>query len=708
MNTDLATLRLIDDHAAFVRLPAAAQADILVMLGWVERIDAAVHRRKGSIVQAAAAALGVSPGAVHRYLRWYRQEGWRGLIDKRLRGTGAKGLPEPFKAWIRQLHLQHQRATTGREVQRAALERLSRWRRTGDPDLAIPGYASPPANGPKGHPPGWSEDTILRLRPEAYALATARQGAKVASNFLPSILKTRCGTQFGQVVFFDDQDYDIKVVAPGLSRKSLRPQGFNCLDYLSGCFMQHHIRLRWWDLAAEQYRTLTQQEFTWFVVSYLQRHGYRALEGTTLVFEHGTATGYNNRELSTTQGHHSFDAALAAVSGDKISVHRSGLFNQPAFAGMLFRPQSSGNPNFKAPLESMFNLVRNRMAALPGATGLDRDHKPAEQYGQDRYISQLVKVWERLDERHRDLMSFPLMTPQQFGTAAGAVYDAINSREDHDLEGWERCGFVAPQIRFTPDDRSPWLSQADLARLPDAAQAAAMALAELPGHVRPMKLSPAAVARHHAGELTRLPDHAIPLLIPVQWARPATVKSDRTIALHDQMLGSDPLQYLARFETRDGFHTLHAGTQVLAYLNPFDPERLAICREDGSYIGTLTRMTRATWHDHEAIVDQLKERAALKADLDTAVRPHLSSLIEQRGEMKRVNDRLAAGKPVHPDDVREARRQAGFKGLETAAKNRLDRETDAIDWDNYQPELCDAPADLYAGLADETPLDPSL
>ena len=67
----------------------------------------------------------------------------------------------------------------------------------------------------------------------------------------------------------------------------------------------------------------------------------------------------------------------------------------------------------------MFNLVRNRMAALPGATGLNRDLKPAESYGHDHYTGQMLKIWDRLDERHRRLIRFPMMTAEEFGEVAG-------------------------------------------------------------------------------------------------------------------------------------------------------------------------------------------------------------------------------------------------------------------------------------------------
>ena len=679
------TLQRIESLEDFARCPVKTQKAVILKINWIIEIEQAARGKRGEVIKRAARELGVSVPTVNRFVSAFLKEGWVGLIDQR--GKNVRTLPPEFKAFVKALHLQCQRATTGREVHRQLVERWTRWRQTGESKFAIPGYDTPPPAEATGYPLGWSEDNICRMRPDSYALTVARQGAKSAAGYLPSILKTRVGTRFGQVVFFDDQDYDLKIAPRGMGQRAIRPQGFNCLDYLSGAFMDYAIRLRWWDQAADQYRTLTQQDFTWFVISYLLKHGYRTdSAGTTLVFEHGTATGFNNKSLLTSGGFSSFDEALAAVSYGCIRVERSGLFNQPAFAGMLLRPMSSGNPNFKAPLESLFNLVRNRMAALPGATGRNRDLKPAEQAGQDHYTGQLLKLWERLDERHRELIRFPVLTAEQFGEVAARVYEAINARTDHVLQGWEECGLVTAQTRFTPDERSPWLSQSEVANLPEAARVALLSNMEKPGHVRTARLSPAEVARQCAGELTKLPDHAVPLLIPTAWARPATVKDNRTVSIKDQMMGPEAFQYVARFEDANGARVLKPGTKLLAYLNPFMPSRLVVCSEDGAYLGTLHQMTRAGFSDHDAIVDQLKARAAMKADMDTAVRPHLAGLIEERAEMKRVNDRLATGKPVLPDENAEARSEAGKQGQRTAAANRLQSHGKAVDWDNWKPE----------------------
>jgi hypothetical protein len=664
----LAALGVIGNLEEFSRLAEPVRDGLLDRLRWIHRIEG--ESRKGEAVTQAALALDLSEAQIHRIRRDYKAGGWQSLLDNR--GQRGSQLPEACQEFVRTLHFQHQRSTTGREVHRTIIERWQMWKRTGDAKYAIPGYETPPPAGPKGYPAGWSEDSVMRLRPDKYALTTVRQGAKAAYKYLPSILKTRVGLRFGEVVFADDNQFDLKVMPCGTGQRALRPEGFAFLDYLSGCFLTHVERLRWWDKKGDQYRTLNAADFTWALIAHLQRNGFRKDEtGTTFVLEHGTACGFANAKLATPGGFHSLDEALSAVSGGCIKVDRSGLFNKPAFAGMLFCPQSSGNPNYKGPLESMWSMVRTRMASLPGPTGRNRDLKPAEQYGLDKYIEKLLKLWERMDDRHRAAMIRPVLTPEEFGAAAAAAYAVINARTDHALEGWEKLGFTAPQLRFMPNESSAWLTRHQVEALPASAQAYLQSVAATPGHMRPAKLSPADVARQFAGELTKLPDHCIPLLVPTAWARPATVRANRTIAIQDQLLGSEAFQYVARFEDRDGARVLLPGTKVLCYLNPYDCERLIVCREDGGFLGTLRQQGRAGFMDKDAILDQMKGRAELKADMDTAVWPHLQGQMEERAEMKRVNDRLANGEPVLPDEVAAARAVAARAGVRTRKANEI-------------------------------------
>jgi hypothetical protein len=75
--------------------------------------------------------------------------------------------------------------------------------------------------------------------------------------------------------------------------------------------------------------------------------------------------------------------------------------------------------------------------------------------------------------------------------------------------------------------------------------------------------------------------------------------------------------------------------------------------------------------DTEAIVSQLKGRAELKADLDTGIRPYMQPLMDERAEMRRVNDRLANGEPVLPDEVAAARAVAARAGVRTRKANEI-------------------------------------
>jgi len=59
--------------------------------------------------------------------------------------------------------------------------------------------------------------------------------------------------------------------------------------------------------------------------------------------------------------------------------------------------------------------------------------------------------------------------------------------------------FAVPQLRFAPDSRTAWLSLAKVEALPNAGRAALLALTEIPWHIRPAKLTPAAVAGRTPG-----------------------------------------------------------------------------------------------------------------------------------------------------------------------------------------------------------------
>jgi hypothetical protein len=632
-------------------LKSEHQREVIQWLEAIKELENAPRGSIGRVMNSICVRLNVTPGTVYRKIEAFAESGINGLINKAK--CPESGQPAAFKAWVESLHLRNQRDSSGQAVQRIVIDQWSLWRRSGDPQYALPGYTTPPPATAKGYPAGFSIKSILRLRPCAHNLRLTRQGSKAASAFLPSILKTRVGLRFGQVIFFDDQDYDQKIVAPGLSQKAMRPQGFNALDYLSGSFIDYVIRSRYLDADTETVKSLNQRDFVWFVIHVLTTVGYRNDDdGSVFVFEHGTASGYSNDKLETANGISKFDEALAFVTGGKLRVERSGLFNQPAFAGMLFRPQSSGNFRFKSPIESMFNLVRNESSMLLGQIGLNaRSHGPEESYGLDLYTSQLLKAYQALSPDRQEMMRWPIHTLAQFGQLYANIYETINARTDHALEGWEACGHVVPLIRLAPCDDAPWMTPAQLAKLPARTQELALSLLEAPGYTKPHRLSPRQVADIHRGELTKLPKSAVPLLIPRQWAREVAVKSDRTISIQDQLAGPEPFSYICRIITQHGAEMLRPGLKLLARFNPADPSELCISDEHDRYIGHLTATSRVHFLDHDTMLARLGERSAIKADLEAPVRAAMATTMETRMEMKAHNDRLITGAPVTESEI---------------------------------------------------------
>ncbi|WP_193214962.1 helix-turn-helix domain-containing protein [Luteolibacter marinus] len=719
-STSIASLRHIDDHAAFARLPQSVQSDVLVKLGWMIRLENAGHGAKGGIVEAAADALDVSATAINRYLRRFRKRGWKGLIDKRSRGVGAKGLPVRFQEHVRGLYDTHSRTDDGAEVHKTLVADWHLWRATQDPQHAIPGYAVPPKPDPKTRlPHGWSLENIRRLCPPEYQRSRGKQGNKAASKHLPSVLTTRIGSAFLARICFDDQQYD-NMLADGVLALSgiteaSRPVGFNAIDFATAFHFPHHLRLLYKDTEEDRKKTLTSEEFTWVVVNLLLTEGYRTDDlGTELIFEWKTANAWANKQFSTLNGFSRFEDAVKAVTQGKCWVSRSGKFDKPMFADMYFRPQVSGNFKFKTWIESAFRLVRTMMQALPGPTGRHFELAPEELHGiQKRERQLLTAIADHLSPRHAAMIRHQLLSFQEFAELVSAVYRAINARTDHHLEGWPQLGYTRQIWRSRPES-DLWFERHEL---PEDEIERSMILRRLNANpdelTRELYLSPeqAAAMGRRDPAIRKFQHEWIPLVIPREWSKTVTVGKDHCVTLPNPLWPTTKEQYVARLKTRTGHETLQAGTKLVCYPNPINPDELAVCHPDGGFLGVLHRVVRAAAHDTAAKLAQLEVRAQVERDLSTPLHLRLGGIAEQRTERERHNQRILDGKPVLPEEIAQARHEAGVKGRKTAAENRNKQRGETRDWDAWTPPTSDDFADaddLLGSLPDETPLPDSL
>jgi hypothetical protein len=460
--------------------------------------------------------------------------------------------------------------------------------------------------------------------------------------FRRKVYTTRRGLAVGQFYLFDDLEYDKKVNFPG-NRIATKPLGLCGLDLFSACFIALGFKPTLIDIEGAK-KKLRERDMLWLVAHTLCSKGFRTDDrGTTLIVEHGTAAiraDFEQRILSATAG--------------KVTVDRSGLSSQhlPGF----FDGASKGNPRFKANLESMFNLVHNEGAALPGNTGMDRDHAPTESIGLERYNTQLLKICETLPAHRRELLQYPVLSYHQFVELTLDIYKRLNDRTEHDLEGWEKCGHILQEyfIDFgkvgSSDPLAPsaqdirnrqYFSQAQWLALPAQQRAALKDLVQSTAR----KLSPQEVWNAGATELQKLSESALPILLGPDFGEERQVKSGY-ITFENRDIDSDPFRFPA--------YPANEGDKFLTYHSPHNPDRLILTDAKGRFVATLDRQTAFCRADADRARAELgaarKEEAARLAPIVARATP----IIQARAQMHRHNLQVLDHQPITPAEIQSA------------------------------------------------------
>jgi hypothetical protein len=540
------------------------------------------------------------------------------------------------------------------------------------------------------------------MMPEDHERQLTTRGQKEASNSLPFILTTRRGSRVLSRICYDDQEYDT-IVQGGLMLTGLpsasRPVGFNSLDFYTGLHLDHILRYRYTEVdentLKKTKRTLTGKDFTWFSIAGLQKHGYRTDElGTTQIFEHGTANAWANKDMSTIAGMHSYADAIFAVTGGNVSVSQSGKFNTPAFEGMYFKPQSTGNFRFKTWIESAFRLVRTYMQALPGPTGLSYHVAPEELHGIQKREEQLLKALTKLSPYHADLIRRHLMTFTEFGNLVMHIYQAINQTTDHDLEAWAECGFTYPVWRSDLTSNT-WHTDDDLKLLDEFDRK--IILAKIGKDSRLTTELSYSRAQAYKQEIERdkahirkLQDQHVGYLVPTDWANKLTIKANHTIITPSRD-AAPPLTFVAQTKDQLSRTTFMAGQELLCFHNPFIPEKLIIHDLNGNYRATLYQNTAAEAWNYERTLEQLEVRSQVRHDLSLQTRDEMRDVTATRTANEAHNDRLIKGQPVTPEEIAAARSESANQAVSTrrhrswAEHLDQDQVNDAIAPENDHP-----------------------
>ncbi len=526
------------------------------------------------------------------------------LLDRRkhqeLQRAKAVGLPQEFLIWAGGMMLKNKRKS--RPQHRAIIRQWEEWRKTGNPDYAIPGYDMAPPPGDRSRiPDGWSYSQLMKkAQPPVEELAIARIGTVAAKEFLPFIPGTREGIRFLEWVFCDDVEQDRNIVLPGYI-DPMRLLQLGTLCYGSGVYLKFGLRpdLPKGDGTRER---LKRRDFLFLVAHMLLEFGYPLDYKMHIVVERATAT------MTLAEAQFLYD-----ISDGQILVGYTSMQGEFVVA---WQEKASGNPDGKGPLESWHNLFHNEMAAIEGHVGKDRDHSPAALQGSDREVVALNKAALLLTPDQRRHLKLPYATFAQAHAETLQIVHRINRRRDHELEGFEHV--MDWRVKGLPMD---WQPEAALVTLDPAMRSRVEFLPRLETPIERMqRLSIGArFARPHPGAMVRFYEDSHSKTRIERRQAKATVENK-----------------IFWFGPTDPIDALPNGTEVHLHYAPINPE-FALVTSGGKFVGMWPRQL-AGRADADALAEGIRRKQSFLNHAMSSVRGKmLETLVEQD---RRINSNL--------------------------------------------------------------------
>lgn len=553
------------------------------------------HARVGAAVQAFGEAMGWPYKTARRWWDDILAEGWRGALDTRKtkRGESEIGKRHEFVAFWKSL-CDHNHGSM-----------LSAWdelKMLWSAEKFIPGYPEfnghPPKDTRTGLPKSWSYENLRIYAPSKPERDLAHKGPKAFAAKMTTLRFSRVGMRCGQVYQFDDVWHNLKVFH---GTSLVRPLELGANDVFSTRRILSGLTPRALD-ENNVHKGLTSRSMLNLTLAVLMDIGY-CKDGVTLIVEHKTAS------LSEKVIQRLYD-----VSRGKIRVSMSGIADKPAMLGW-WAGEGGGNPRMKGMLESLHGYYQRRMGLLPQQTGGNsRIDKPEALAAQEKYAEKLAKEFSIFTPEQikafYSLLRLEGMQWAQFSNLVHKFYTLIDSRRDHDLEGWEKAGLVRSQWRLNTKTND-WNDYGDLAVMEDVEFNAVKAVIDSnpKALLRPIRMSPIEVWDDGSKDLTRLPRWTMHQIMGDEGGRELKIRNGR-FEFDDMDIDPDGLCYAGTVDDPTGHRvTLREGESYLAYVNPISAGTMYVCDASGRYMGASLRIERAPRVDREQVQAAIEESA---------------------------------------------------------------------------------------------------
>jgi hypothetical protein len=607
------------DHAQFYALQQRNQERIKTLFEAFTIIEAAPTLSLGydeACAQLGAGLRGMSPANLRRkYAEWLKSRDWRCLIDKALEYKPAQQMPQAFID-----HVQEQADKHSRSIQMALKKIRASWV-AGE---SLPGYGTwrewwlrqhpgkkPPRVCP-GFPLGWSPENLRRkLDTSKFRRAVQTQGRAAAARFRPLVLTTRKGLYVGSHYMWDDvwHDHFVNSLA---EKKAGRPLELFSHDYFSARKVRWGIRVRT-ENDDGSLNGLTARMMRMIVAATYYLDGYSE-RGTENVAEHGTAAFDEHMER-----------VLYDASGGLITVNRSGMQGNAGHLGQ-YNGRRTGNPRFKASLESSNNVVHNLLSDLPGQTGPTRERRPEQLHGLLKYNDRLLAACQQLPLDMVEQLQWPLLEVNQFIPILGRVYQFLENDTEHELEGWAECGHFTQDIHLL----GQWHTADELMHLEGPEREMALSLLQSGAlQTKPRKLSRREVWDRGAGGLVRIHGGTVCDLLGEDFAQERKVRSHQ-FCFEDREVGPGEHRFEGIITDIEGrMHALTDGETYQVFINPFAPDQLFVRDGKGRFLGIAQRTEKVSRGDLPALERAMGHAKHIESEVLTPLR------LRQAGEARR-------------------------------------------------------------------------
>lgn len=655
-------LSLIPSSATpeFYALAKRNQNNIRNWLSAMEIISESAKVTTGiaNAAKAFAGVAGMSEGRIRaRYYEWAPNKDWRVFINYAFEPQSRKQ-PDEFIEHFRMLCEQNQRSTS------QAVNQLKRQWRAGE---TIPGYGTwrewfhqnhPGHTLPRHctiYPRGWTTRNLRRYTPTKYELKAVRIGRSAAASHRRLVYTTRADLYVGAVYQFDDMWHDL-MVACTRENKAGRPLELFSHDLYSARKMRWGFRVRVKD--GNRYKGLTESMTRSILAATLALDGYSP-RGTILTAENGTAAISERIEQ-----------ILYDATGGLITIARAPMEGAPTHDG-LYAGRGKGNFRIKASLESLNSLTHNAFGHIPAQTGKDIAHRPEQLHGLLKNTDDLLKAMAQLPPEVARTIQLPLLTAEQFYFVAHEIYQQLDHRIDHNLEGWAQNMVAEYQLGHE------WINQTSMLALPPAQQQLAMGLLQ-GGQLttRTRRLSPWEVWQAGSPHLTQIHPAVVCDILGPDLATERTVRSNM-IEFLDSDISPDPLRYDALIHDRHGREQLlRDGEKYLAFINPFAPDQLYLQDAQGRFIGIASRVQSVCKTNMDALHRAMGEASKRESLALAPVRARHAAQAREKADRHRHNTAILDA----PRIARQAREDAAEQALQTVTTQYHD--PDEHDYDD--------------------------